>query len=181
MTGSVYVVVALFLGVLLYLVLRRRSRQLTTGSPGSMAQSSDARADSSLQHSTQTSQQSVEGDFLRPATLTNAMPPVTRPRSSSKDSGSSHPAYPVAPATYAEYTPKSASVQRREMPQAAPALTKAASPAPSKAPLPEAQTSTPSAKQSAPWYPEPPADYTEAGGSESGAVNAESIERRTHS
>ena len=161
MTGSVYVVVALFLGVLLYVVLRRRSAQSGTENPTSTVERSPLGTSGTQDAvSTAAPRESAEA-FLRPATLSKSDPAITKPHAGSAESGSSHPAYPVAPAKYAEYTPKGTSTQRRETSQSLQTTMKAAVPQMTKKAASETAPSSPPVS-SAPWYPEPPADYTDA-------------------
>ncbi len=158
MTGSVYVVLALFLGFLLYIVLRRRGarQESTVQTP---------RAGGSTQRTTgpgKTLNGVQVGGRADSPTSAGAQP---GPRVSSRESGSSHPAYPVAPAKYAAYTPKGASAQRREA-QSSSAAMRAVVPQAAKAPLPKVPEQSAARADAAPWYPEPPADYREAAAGE---------------
>ena len=164
MTRSVYVVVALFLGVLLYVVLRRRNAPQQTDRMASPAQEPLGNGGMSSKDTTGLDDQRPADAFLKPATLTKSVPPLTKPRTGPSDSGSSHPAYPVAPAKYAEYMPKGGSPQRRETAQPSQATMRAAVPQAAKPLVPNPTASVgPESQAAAPWYPEPPANYTESG------------------
>ena len=164
MTGSLYVVVALFLGVLLYVVLRGRSSRQRADDVAAQTKKPLANGELTPGNTMGTDVQSPSDAFLRPATLTKSVPPLTQPRTGSSDSGSSHPAYPVAPAKYAEYTPKGGSAQRREVPQSPQPAARAAVPQTAKPIAPNATAVSGTESQAtAPWYPEPPANYTESG------------------
>ena len=160
MTGSVYVAIALFLGVLLYVVLRRRSAHQGTDEVSLGTKNPPVRTQATSEVTHGVHPDGSDPTFLKPATLSKAAPQVTQPRGSSLESGSSHPAYPVAPAKYAEYTPKGAPAQRRESSQAA---MKAAVPQGTKSVSSESSISSGPESQAAPWYPEPPANYAESG------------------
>lgn len=157
MTGSVYVVLALFLGFLLYIVLRRRSaRQEDT------AQTSRTGVSSLRTNGSGKPMNGVQPGSQAESSSAAALP---RSRINSRDSGSSHPAYPVAPAKYAAYTPKGASAPRRETQSSSAAMRAAVSQA-AKAPLPKVAEQPSARADAAPWYPEPPADYREAAAGE---------------
>ncbi len=141
MTGSVFLGVAVLVGILLYLVLRRRgARQSET--PG--VTSSIAAGKSSVRSA------EASGD-LHPATKT---PLPTRPGYPSGDSGSSHPAYPIAPAKYAGKTSvKPGSSARHEV--ATPVSRRDVNP------VLEARRAANAPPPTEPWYPQAPKSYTE--------------------
>ena len=153
MTGSVFFGVVVLVGILLYLVLRRRgARQSETP----VAIPPIASATSSVRSA------EASGD-LHPATKS---PLPTRPGYRSGDSGSSHPAYPIAPAKYSGSTPvKPGSSARHEV--ATPVSRRDVDP------VLEARRAANAPPATEPWYPEAPASYTEeeepGGGSLPGA------------
>ena len=160
MAGSVYVVIAIVLAGLIYLVLRRRSspqaeEATRSGTVGSVATGTTA-SEPDLKPYRPTA----------PAGTRTGLPP----RSMSPDSGSSHPAYPVAPAKYAGGPGKSALTSRPDYsPTDRPSGTMAAA-TPRQEPQVDPGANAPPATK--PWYPEAPADYTGDDGSVSAGDEA---------
>ncbi len=146
MTRPVLLVVVMVVAGVLYLLLRRRGdrgreeiKPLPTMEPAGTTQ---------------------EEPVLRPfrpaakAGATGSLPP--RPRPAADDSGSSHPAYPVAPAKYSGAAPvKAGSSGRYEAYGGGPVSR------PELDPVAEARGSAHAPVEAKPWYPEAPASYTE--------------------
>ena len=140
MTGSVFLGVAVLVGVVLYLVLRRRGTR-----QGEAPVTAPAASDKGMGRSAEAST-----DF-HPVTKTSL--PV-RPAFRPDDSGSSHPAYPVAPAKYAGKVPvRPGSSSRHEV--ATPVSRRDVNP------VLEARRAADAPPPTEPWYPEAPASYTE--------------------
>ena len=167
MTGSMFVVVAIVVAGLLYLLLRRRGTR----------PSEDLRAvrstdgDQSPREAADLKPFKVKADDLRAG-----LPP--KPKASAHDSGSSHPAYPVAPAKY------SGAVLGRTDPVSrsgaaagsASGVHRAFVPTPSNPdfdPVAAAKGDPNAPPPAEPWYPEAPAHYTEEDGVTGGAPRDE--------
>ena len=142
MTGSVLVVVIVVVAGVLYLLLRRR------GSRGSEEIKPLAR---------QAVRQQSDLEQVRPeraAEATGGLPPRPGPGGS----GTSHPAYPVAPAKYAGAMPVRPGASGQAAVSGGGTVSR-----PELDPVAEARKAANAPAPTEPWYPEPPASYTEGG------------------
>ena len=152
MTGSTFLILIVVLAGIFYLLFRRRgSRHSEAIKPlRSSGESQASTASSDLK------------PFKPGATGGTAGLP---PRPTAHDSGSSHPAYPVAPAKYSgaptiktdsgsHYEPLTGSVDRAHRPPSLAMKQEAGS-----ASVPASGDQAPPAAE--PWYPEAPASYTD--------------------
>ena len=154
MTGSVFLVVVVVVAGLLYLLLRRRGTRNSEGIKALHPSDSGP---------------SREASDLKPFKVdvertTAGLPP--KPKPSMHDSGSSHPAYPVAPAKYSgavlgrtdqssrsgTTTGSGSGVHRAAVPPAS---------NPDFSPVSAAQSDPNAPPPAEPWYPEAPAHYRE--------------------
>ena len=153
MTGSMFVVLVVVLAGIFYLLLRRRgSRHGEAMKPLRPAEVQRGVMDS------------PDLKPFRPAAAAEKAGIPPRPKSAGLDSGSSHPAYPVAPAKYAgapvlktdqgssQQSSAEQNTRSRQVPSAEVRKKAAAATAGTN------ETVPPPAE---PWYPEAPASYTD--------------------
>ncbi len=154
MTGSMFVVLVVVLAGIFYLLFRRRgSRHSEAIKP--LRSSSEPRV----------APESPDLKPFRPNATTDSGGIPPRPKASAHDSGSSHPAYPVAPAKYA-----GAPVMKTDQgsqPESSVGQVGRVSQG-SSASVRQEAGATPASANGAhvpppaePWYPEAPASYTE--------------------
>ena len=154
MTGSMSVIAVIVVAGLLYLLLRRRGTR----------QGEDIRAVRSSDGGRSPSEASDLKPFkAKVDDLRAGLPP--KPKVSPHDSGSSHPAYPVAPAKYSgAVLGRTDPVSRSGAAGGVSGVHRAFVPTPSNPdfdPVAAAKGDPNAPPPAEPWYPEAPAPYTE--------------------